>query len=555
MDNLDNVPSSEVTSETVSFLYGKLAADKHAFETMESIDIVKSVFGIEAMNPSNVDIVEAIVKNMSHDDQIAIRSRISDRSVVGEMWNFTTPRLFMIKLSKEPLGNGSSEFTLTLVTKYADGDGTEIYVRPLVTFGQGTVRFQSPRLKRIEFGASSVEWLQKIHDDAVAKLEQKLVQEEPKQEPVVEPPAAAPVEAATSETILNDLLGSEPAPKQEQNEQLPPPPEEIPIDNDPPPPPEHKPPLIRAGETIYFSLNKDDKTEVIIQTPDLSKENMRFTDADFCRVYKTGLYRTKCDIFEEDFKTYEQLHELMDKFDIVVEPTEPIPQAKETPTMSQTESQDATAVIIPIIELEFDEGCTFDDEYRATLVKAANDAIRGCTCEVITDKLVTDGLREIVENDNITLKFVSKTEEGVFKFTVTEEKPTEEAPSVDINNVEVQTNLLRGIFGVSDPAITHVQKFLKNHLTEEGNAGFLTTGTFPTETTIVYTEKPYDVTICIVKHMDGAFYRIQLARTNLGLKDHGYIATKDVPGRWVKIGRDIQDVNRRSSGYSFRPRR
>lgn len=221
--------------------------------------------------------------------------------------------------------------------------------------------------------------------------------------------------------------------------------------------------------------------------------------------------------------------------------------------MSQTESQAATAVI-PVIELEFDEGCTFDDEYRATLIKAANDAIRGCRCEVITDKLVTEGLREIVENDSITLKFISN-EGCVFKFMTTEEKPAAEVPSVDINNVEVQTNLLRGIFGVSDPAITHVQKFLKNHLTEEGNAGFLATGTFPTETTIVYTEKPYDVTICIVKHMDGAFYRIQLARTNLGLKDHGYIATKDVPGRWVKIGRDIQDVNRRSSGYSFRPRR
>lgn len=534
MDNLDNVPSSEVTSETVSFLYGKLAADKHAFENMESIDIVKSVFGIESMNPSHVDIVEAIVKNMPHDEQVAIRSRISDRSVVGEMWNFTTPRMFMIKLSKEPLGNGSSEFTLTLITKYVDGDGTEIYVRPLVTFGQGTVRFQSPRLKRIEFGASSVEWLQKIHDEAVAKLEQKVVAAEPKEEVKEElppPPAEIPIEPTPA-----------PAPEPEPQE---PPKEEVAT--------EPKDPLIRAGETIDIFLNKDDKSEVVIQFPELFEEIMRFTNADFCRVYKTGLYRAKCDIFAEDFKNYEQLHELMDKFDIVEEPTEPIPQPKETTNMSQTESQAATAVI-PVIELEFDEGCTFDDEYRATLVKAANDAIRGCRCEVITDKLVTEGLREIVENDSITLKFISN-EGCTFKFMVTEEKPAEEVPSVDINNVEVQTNLLRGIFGVSDPAITHVQKFLKNHLTEEGNAGFLTTGTFPTETTIVYTEKPYDVTICIVKHMDGAFYRIQLARTNLGLKDHGYIATKDVPGRWVKIGRDIQDVNRRSSGYSFRPRR
>ena len=542
MDNLDNVPSSEVTSETVSFLYGKLAADKHAFENMESIDIVKSVFGIEAMNPSHVDIVEAIVKNMPHDDQVAIRSRISDRSVVGEMWNFTTPRMFMIKLSKEPLGNGSSEFTLTLITKYVDGDGTEIYVRPLVTFGQGTVRFQSPRLKRIEFGASSVEWLQKIHDEAVAKLEQKLVAVEPKEEVKEElppPPAEIPIEPTQPPTPEPEHVETQSTESQE------PPKEEVVT--------EPKDPLIRAGETVDFFLNKEDKAEVIIQFPELFEEIMRFTNADFSRVYNTGLYRAKCDIFAEDFKNYEQLHELMDKFDIVVEATEPIPQPKETPTMSETDNQAAT-VVIPSIVLEFDEGCNFDSEYRATLTKAANDAVRGVPNERITDKLVTDGLREIVENDNITLKFISEMN-GVFTFAASEEKPAEEVPSVDINNVEVQTNLLRGIFGVSDPAITHVQKFLKNHLTEEGNAGFLATGTFPTETTIVYTEKPYDVTICIVKHMDGAFYRIQLARTNLGLKDHGYIATKDVPGRWVKIGRDIQDVNRRSSGYSFRPRR
>lgn len=550
MDNLDNVPSSAVTSETVSFLYGKLAADKHTFENMESIDIVKSVFGIEAMNPSHVDIVEAIVKSMPHDDQVAIRTRISERSVVGEIWNFTTPRMFMLKLSKEPLGSGSFEFTLTLISKYVDGDGTEIYVRPLVTFGHGTVRFQSPRLKRIEFGASSVEWLQKIHDEAVAKLEQKLVTVEPKEE-VVEPQEEVKEELPTSpEEMLVELTKpTAPEPVATPIEQ-PTGPQEPPKDEVPS---EHKDTIVRAGETIDIFLNKGDKTEVVIQFPELFEEIMRFTNADFCRVYKTGLYRAKCDIYEEDFKNYEQLHELMDKFDIVEEPTEPIPQPKETTNMSQTESQAATAVI-PVIELEFDEGCTFDSEYRATLTKAANDAIRGCTCEVITDKLVTEGLREIVENDSITLKFVSKTD-CVFKFMVTEEKPADVVPSADIHNVEVQTNLLRGIFGVSDPAITHVQKFLTNHLAEEGNAGFLTTGTFPTETTIVYTEKPYDVTICIVKHLDGAFYRIQLAHTNLGLKDHGYIATKDVPGRWVKIGRDIQDVNRRSSGHSFRPRR
>lgn len=118
--------------------------------------------------------------------------------------------------------------------------------------------------------------------------------------------------------------------------------------------------------------------------------------------------------------------------------------------------------------------------------------------------------------------------------------PEHEVPSIDLNDVKNQTSLLVGHFGVVDPAITHLQKFLKQHLTSENNVGYLATGTFPTETNIIYTEKPYDVTMSIVKYKDGRFYRVFAAITNPGLVEHGYIETKDIPGRWVKLGRDIQ---------------
>ena len=163
----------------------------------------------------------------------------------------------------------------------------------------------------------------------------------------------------------------------------------------------------------------------------------------------------------------------------------------------------------------------------------------------------TNKLRKMTELDNIcvhhdddTYLINDKPEEGWF--------PQEEVKTVDINDQQIQMNLLTGMFGTANPAITHLQKFLKNHLTEEQNAGFLATGTFPTETVIVWNEKPYDLTVSIVKYKDGRFYRCYVAKTNPGLTDHSFIATKDIPDRWVRLGADIQDRNEYRTDYRGR---
>lgn len=181
--------------------------------------------------------------------------------------------------------------------------------------------------------------------------------------------------------------------------------------------------------------------------------------------------------------------------------------------------------------------------------KNASEAIISALNKIIHDHPEEDGLditnriRKMTELDNICVHVYKETntyiiddkpEHGWF--------PQEEVPTVDINDPKVQMGLLNGLFGTTNPAITHLQKFLRKHLTEdEPNPGFLATGTFPTETTIVWCEKPYDLTISIVKFKDGRFYRIMLAKTNVGLGDPGYIATKDIPDRWVRLGNDIQD--------------
>ena len=124
----------------------------------------------------------------------------------------------------------------------------------------------------------------------------------------------------------------------------------------------------------------------------------------------------------------------------------------------------------------------------------------------------------------------------------TEETQEEESPSADIHDQDVQMNLLRGLFGVADPAITHVQRFLRNHLTEIGHDGYALTETFPTETFIAWDTKPYNFAVSIVKFKDGRFYRMFLAYNNSGLEDQTWMATKNIPGRWIRLGRDIQNI-------------
>jgi len=158
--------------------------------------------------------------------------------------------------------------------------------------------------------------------------------------------------------------------------------------------------------------------------------------------------------------------------------------------------------------------------------------IAGGSIEEMTDKL-----RAATEMDNLCLSYDATTE----TYSVGEEVAATEVPPADIHDPEVQQGLLRGIFGVVDPAITHVQTFLRRHLKEIGNPGYLATETFPTEVMQVWNERPYNFTLSIVKFKDGRFYRIFLAYTNLGLTDQSWLATKDMPDRWVQVGRDISE--------------
>lgn len=137
-----------------------------------------------------------------------------------------------------------------------------------------------------------------------------------------------------------------------------------------------------------------------------------------------------------------------------------------------------------------------------------------------------------------------------------ETTPVDDNP-IDFSDPKIQDMLIQGLFGqgVIYPAISHVRTLLEKIHSELRTPSFLVSqGTFPTETLVIYTAKPWDVTYSIMKMKEGAFYRIFVARTNPTLDDHTYVATRHMNGRWTQLGVDIQNTDNGGGGYRRRYR-
>lgn len=350
----------------------------------------------------------------------------------------------------------------------------------------------------------------------------------------------------------------------------------------------------RKGDIVTFSKVEGDDGTICRIEGDTSF--VEIADPNFGGGFIFGKYRAKEDISEAVAAEYEQLHEFMELFELVEGQTTVKVDDKEVTVgidMGKPEEQphfelpkDIPPMPSELIVKKAEEALQVAHETGATEVPLTVDGQTIGTLEVppqsteetnnmaveisivvdpsfkdieptltdivkqtitenpgATDAEVTEAVKTCAEIDEIKVEF----KDGVWNVLPdvmpdTHQEP--EVPTIDLNDVNNQLNMLRGLFGVTDPAITHVEKFLKNHLTEENNAGFLKTGTFPTETTIIYTQKPYDVTISILKYKDGRFYRVMWSKTDLSLGEaanHGYLATSDIQGRWVRLGRDVQN--------------
>ena len=349
----------------------------------------------------------------------------------------------------------------------------------------------------------------------------------------------------------------------------------------------------RKGDIVTFSKVEGDDGTICRIEGDTSF--VEIADPNFGEGFIFGKYRVKEDISEAVAAEYEQLHEFMELFELVegqttvkvdgkemtvgIDTGKPEEQPhfelpKEIPPMPSElivkkaeealqVARETGATEVPLTvdgqtigTLEVPPQSTEETNNMAEITVVIDPSfkdIEATLTDIVkqtisenpgaTDAEVTEAVKTCAEIDEIKVEF----KDGVWNVLPdvmpdTHQEP--EVPTIDLNDINNQLNMLRGLFGVTDPAITHVEKFLKNHLTEENNAGFLKTGTFPTETTIIYTQKPYDVTVSILKYKDGRFYRVMWAKTDLSLGEaanHGYLATSDIQGRWVRLGRDVQN--------------
>ena len=121
--------------------------------------------------------------------------------------------------------------------------------------------------------------------------------------------------------------------------------------------------------------------------------------------------------------------------------------------------------------------------------------------------------------------------------------PTSEERIIDLSTDQGKSVALSCLFpGVRFPSILHVSSYLQQHHEKERTPSYLASmGTFPTETTVVFAAKPYDLTFAIMKMKEGRFYRIFAAWTDLSLPDHTYSKTKNIPDRWVQLCPDVQN--------------
>jgi len=153
---------------------------------------------------------------------------------------------------------------------------------------------------------------------------------------------------------------------------------------------------------------------------------------------------------------------------------------------------------------------------------------------------------------------VSETEAQELQEAMTTPKETQpitvDPNYIDLEDRDTRDRVIQVLFpGVTDPAITHLLNFLRDHHTEEQTPSYLATKTFPTETTIVYS----NLTFSIVKMKEGRYWRIFCARTDVGLNDHTWLATKNMYGRWHQLGNDIAnttDFVRQNNGVAWRRR-
>ena len=658
------IPQSKITSRSAAVIYGKAVGNPASLLKMDSKELVSALFGVTAPDPSAIDITEAIIANLSNAEQAEIRKIIYDRGICGVIWEFVTPKRFMIEMSKIPDGYHHN-IHLSLVMANPSNPEEEIISKLLVSFGRKGVEFFNSSEFAIDYNRNSIEMLNKLHDEAVEQLSDKytkpiaevgevqnitsvtieankVVTVTEKDESliithsltgkhlftlkgkyfcdnfkergnvIVYNPTEFILGKDTDEELLKKFIAAttceviaepEKTPEKKPEEAV----NEQPQDTEQIKCEEENRLLVPADSLIHIDCDVEDGDiptgTIIAYQPAANKDHpvmvgtLRNSEKE--NLDLLGDYRVKVNIYKKDLAcTLEEFVKLLEKCPVMSLDPDTVPEtesmaepvvekAKETMDVAKetrTPLVDLTVngkvvgtVEVPVsvetkaegpepeqpINKEKEEMTETTPQHEVIKnIRVADEKLQNIAEDLTStlgeiivanddqnDEELTIALRAATDIDNLVVR--SEGTDVVIAVAEPEPPAAPEVPSIDIFNVKNQYALLRGLFGTANPAITHVEKFLKEFLTNEKNIAYLSTGTFPTETTVSYTEKPYDVTYSIVKFKDGRFYRIFAAITDKKLSNQGYIETKNIEGRWVKL-MDVQNSAYRQDGRGRR---
>ena len=106
---------------------------------------------------------------------------------------------------------------------------------------------------------------------------------------------------------------------------------------------------------------------------------------------------------------------------------------------------------------------------------------------------------------------------------------------------------LKMLFGTTSPTILHVFKVLTKY--GKDSSIYKLTGSLPTIQDVVFTKPAY--TFSIVRMKNGCYYKIFVARTDMGRDNYGcWEETHNEPGRWLHLA-NVSD-NRVNEAYRGR---
>lgn len=599
------LPVSRLVWASVGFIKSIVEDPQRSVSTLTSQVIIKALFGVPGDDdPSIYAMTDGLIKSVGPENHSAILEALTNRSVNGPIWLFSTEFGMEVVLSKIPQEDGTNAIELTMYYTYQNDGATKLMIRRLVTYSAGM---------DTQFGFTNEATVENLSNGMDAPLYRSVEVEDEH----VEQPNTADGSAETSPESAGEPTDGETIPDSSEGSDG----------------------GIPSAQTGGTAGDVDPASPSVAgEKLDVRDFTTTFNDSDnVLQVREANKILTVCNKLIEqnelDIEKYadqckaqlKKGHEvnLLVEFDIpakhVVVHAWVAPEVVNTANQVQAES---AAVVTPVQEpspeeveklddamkeLDADHAYTFvysdiqpseelaekiqvkmlellnryegrTDETTIQFMRESlqlSNEFRGLTIRSIVGQIVTLGFDPVAEvkTEVEPSPEVTASTEGTIENppdtlppSSDETTPVEQLPDppaeipvpaedtppaeevLDLEDPMIKRNIVQSLFpNVLDPSYNHIKTFLSDYHSdpEHPNETYLATRTFPIETTIVYD----NITLAIVKMFDGKAYRIYAAKTDRGLQKHDWVSTHEMEGRWHQVCPEICLPNFGGGGY------